>query len=78
MLRFASTLLLAAVGMFLGALLSLALSQVIASLLFATSSWDAPAYLGMALTLLLVALLAGYIPARRASRIEPMRALRAE
>ena len=64
--------------MFLGGLLSLALSQVIASLLFATSSWDAPAYLGMALTLLLVALLAGYIPARRASRIEPMKALRAE
>jgi predicted permease len=77
-LVFASTLRLAAVGMFLGVLLSLALSQVIASLLFATSSWDAPTYLGMALTLLLVALLAGYIPARRASRIEPMKALRAE
>jgi len=77
-LVFAGTLRLAAVGMFLGALLSLALSRVIASLLFATSSWDATAYLGMALTLLLVALLAGYIPARRASRIEPMKALRAE
>ena len=74
----ASTLRLAAVGMPLGALLSLGVSQVIASLLFATSPWDAPAYLGMALTLLLVALLAGYIPARRASRIEPMKALRAE
>jgi predicted permease len=74
----ASTLRLAAVGMLLGALLSLGVSQVIASLLFATSPWNAPAYLGMALTLLLVALLAGYIPARRASRIEPMKALRAE
>jgi predicted permease len=73
-----STLRLAFVGMFLGALLSLALSQVIASLLFATSPWDASAYLGMAVALLLVALTAGYIPARRASRIEPMRALRAE
>ena len=74
----ASTLRLAGGGMLLGALLSLALSQVIASLLFATSPWDAPAYLGMALTLLLVALIAGYSPARRASRIEPMKALRAE
>ena len=74
----ASTLRLAGAGMLLGALLSLALSHVIASLLFATSPWDAPAYLGMALALLLVALVAGYIPARRASRIEPMRALRAE
>jgi predicted permease len=74
----ASTLRLAGGGMLLGALLSLALSQVVASLLFATSPWDAPAYLGMALTLLLVALIAGYIPARRASRIEPMKALRAE
>jgi predicted permease len=74
----ANTLRLAAAGMLLGALLSLALSQVIAALLFATSPWDAPAYLGMALVLLLVALAAGYIPARRASRIDPMHALRAE
>jgi predicted permease len=72
----ASTLRLAGTGMLVGALLSLALSQVIASLLFATSPWDASAYLGMAGALLLVALTAGYIPARRASRIEPMRALR--
>jgi predicted permease len=74
----ASTLRLAGVGMLVGTLLSLALSQVIASLLFATSPWDAPAYLGMALGLLLVAVVAGYIPARRASRIEPIRALRAD
>src|SRR4029077_7751575 len=86
----ASTLRLASVGMLLGALLSLALSmllgallslalsQALGSLLFATSPRDASAYMGMALALLLVALVAGYIPARRASRIEPMRALRAE
>jgi predicted permease len=73
-----STLRLASAGMLLGALLSLALSRVIGSLLFATSPWDASAYVVMALALLLVALVAGYIPARRASRIEPMKALRAE
>jgi len=74
----ASTLRLASVGMLLGALLSLALSQAMASLLFGTSPWDASAYLGMALALLLVALFAGYLPARRASGIEPVRALRAQ
>ena len=74
----ASTLRLATVGMLVGALLSLALSQAMASLLFGTSPWDPSAYLGMAVALLLVALIAGHIPARRASRIEPMRALRAE
>jgi predicted permease len=73
----ASTLRLACVGMLVGALVSLALSKVIASLLFATSPWDLPAYLGMAVALLLVAGVSGYIPARRASRIEPMSALRA-
>jgi len=72
-----STLRLAGAGMLLGALLSVAFSQVIASLLFATSPWDAPTYLGMGVVLLLVALAAGYMPARRASRVEPMRALRA-
>jgi predicted lysophospholipase L1 biosynthesis ABC-type transport system permease subunit len=74
----ARTLRLALAGMILGVLLSLGLSQVIESLLFATSPWDASAYVGMVLTLLLVAVTAGYIPARRASRIEPMTALRAE
>jgi ABC-type antimicrobial peptide transport system permease subunit len=74
----ASTLRLAAIGMLLGALLSLGVSQVVASLLFDISPWDATAYWGMALTLLLVALVAGYVPARRASRIEPIKALRAD
>jgi MacB-like periplasmic core domain/FtsX-like permease family len=72
------TLRLAFAGMLLGIVLSLVFSGVIASLLFSTSPWDVPAYVGMALTLLIVAAVAGFIPARRASRIEPMRALRAE
>jgi len=74
----ARTVRLACTGMVLGALLSLALSNVIASLLFGMSPWDAFAYLGTALALLMVALAAGYIPARRASRIDPIRALKAE
>jgi predicted permease len=72
----AGTLRLAFAGMALGTLLALAVARLISSLLFATSSWDLPTYLGMALALLLVAGLSGYIPARRASGVNPMEALR--
>jgi predicted permease len=72
----AGTLRLAFAGMALGTLLALAVARLISSLLFATSSWDLPTYLGMALALLLVAGVSGYIPARRASGVNPMEALR--
>jgi len=72
----AGTLRLAFAGMALGTLLALAVARLISSLLFATSSWDVPTYLGMALALLLVAAVSGYIPARRASGVNPMEALR--
>ncbi|HVC47822.1 MAG TPA: ABC transporter permease [Terracidiphilus sp.] len=70
------TLRLVCAGIVLGAMASFALARLIASLLFATSPWDVATYLGMALGLLIVALLAGYLPARRASRIDPMIVLR--
>ena len=72
----AGTLRLAFAGMALGTLGAFAVAKLIASLLFATSPWDLPTYLGMALALLLVASASGYIPARRASSINPMEALR--
>jgi predicted permease len=71
------TLRLALVGIVLGAAASLAAARLIASLLFATSPWDVVTYVVMALALLAVAVIAGYLPARRASRIDPMVALRA-
>jgi predicted permease len=71
------TLRLALVGIVLGAAASLAAARLIASLLFATSPWDVATYVVMALALLAVAVIAGYLPARRASRIDPMVALRA-
>jgi predicted permease len=73
---FASTLRLAFAGVALGTVAALAVSKVIAALLFATSPWDLPTYAGMTLVLLVVAGLSGYIPARRASCIDPMEALR--
>jgi predicted permease len=72
----AGTLRLAFAGMALGTLLALGVARLISSLLFATSSWDLPTYLGMAIALLLVAAVSGYIPARRASGVNPMEALR--
>jgi ABC-type antimicrobial peptide transport system permease subunit len=71
------TLRLALAGVVLGAAASLAVAKLIASL-FATSPWDLATYAAMALTLFAVAAFSGYIPARRASRINPMVALRAD
>ena len=71
-----STLRLALVGMAFGTFIAIMTAKLIASLLFATSPWDLPSYLGMALALLLIAVASGYIPARRASSINPMNALR--
>jgi ABC-type antimicrobial peptide transport system permease subunit len=67
---------LVAVGLVMGSAISFGVSRAIASLLFGTQPNDAVTYAGMAVVLLGVALLAGYLPARRASRIDPIIALR--
>jgi predicted permease len=74
----ADTVRLVLAGLALGAVASLALTRLISSLLFGTSPTDPVTFTLVALLLAGVALLAGYLPALRASRIEPMRALRAE
>jgi predicted permease len=70
------TLRLALIGIATGTVASLAIANLIASLLFGTPATDRATFLSMIVLLLMVALLAGYIPARRASRIDPMIALR--
>jgi ABC-type antimicrobial peptide transport system permease subunit len=72
----ARTLLLALIGIATGTVASLITANLIASLLFGTAATDRSTFLSMTLLLLLVALLAAYIPAWRASRINPMVALR--
>ena len=72
-----STLRLALAGVMLGTLCSFALSKWIASLLFDTTPTDPAVFSGVILLLCAVALLAGYVPARRASRVDPMITLRA-
>jgi predicted permease len=70
------TLRLALTGVALGTLASFVLTKWIESLLFSTTPTDPAAFLGVILLLSAVALVAGYVPARRASRIDPMVALR--
>ena len=72
----AQTLRLAMTGIAVGTVASLEAARLIASLLFATSPWDPMAFTAMAASLIAIGLLSGYIPARRASKIQPMDALR--
>lgn len=65
-------------GLGLGLLASIALTRLLASLLFHISPYDPATFIAMALLLCGVALLASYIPARRATRVDPLVALRHE
>jgi predicted permease len=73
----ARTLRLALIGIGLGTVASFITARWIASLLFGTEPTDLLTFSGTILLLAMTALIAGYIPARRASRIDPMIALRA-
>jgi ABC-type antimicrobial peptide transport system permease subunit len=73
-----NTMRLAAIGIVMGTAASLVLTRLIATLLYNTSPWDGTTYVGMAVVLVTVALASGYLPARRASRIDPMAALRTD
>jgi len=72
------TMRMAAAGIVVGAVVSIAVANLIASLLFGTKPTDPMTFVAMAILLGFVAALAGYLPARRASRINPMVALRNE
>ena len=65
-------------GLLTGAAASLALAQVLRALLFETSPRDPTALVAGAVVLALVGLLACWLPARRAARVDPMIALRAD
>lgn len=73
-----NTLRLALSGAVVGIAAAVAVSSLLASLLFGVSASDPWTYSAAAAVLLLVAIVAGAVPAIRASRISPMRALRVE
>jgi predicted permease len=66
------------VGLAIGLAGAFALSRVIASLLYGVSQWDVVTFVVTSFLLAFIALVASYVPARRAMRVDPMVALRFE
>ena len=69
---------LSVAGALAGAVASAFVARAMASLLFETPPWDPATFAAIVALLLVIAAVAAYLPARRASRIEPLLALRAQ
>jgi len=67
-----------ALGSIIGAIAALGLARFVESLMFGLKPHDPATVIGSVALLLLIGLVAGYLPARRASRIDPLVALRSE
>ena len=70
--------LLAGAALLVGGLAAVTLSRFLVGLLYEVEATDPATYLGVGVILASVALLAAYVPAKRATRIDPMEALRSE
>lgn len=69
---------LAGVGVVIGLLAAMGVSRVLDSLLFGIQPTDLSTFLGMSGVMIAVALIASYVPARRASSVDPVRSLAAD
>ena len=69
---------IALIGVAAGALAAIVLTTYIKALLFNVDRLDVTAFAGMSVLMVAIALLASYVPARRASRVDPVVALRAD
>jgi putative ABC transport system permease protein len=69
---------LAFVGIVLGIAASLGLTRFLSGLLYGVTALDPMTFIGISILLLIVSVLACYIPARRATKVDPLVALRYE
>ena len=65
-------------GLVIGTVLALALTHLVANLFYGVSAWDGVAFTVIPALLAAIALMANYVPARKATRVDPMVALRYE
>ena len=75
---FGKRLQLTLVGVVIGILAALAVTRLISTMIYVVAPTDPMTFAAVAIFLLLVALLACYVPARRATRVDPLVALRHE
>ena len=67
-----------AIGVVIGFAVALASTKALGSLLFDVAAFDLTTFVAMSLSMVLVGLLASYLPARRASSVDPMESLRGD
>jgi putative ABC transport system permease protein len=65
-------------GVTIGVMVALYSTRALDSLLYNVTAMDAPTFVGMSLSMLGIGLLASYVPARRASRVDPIESLRGD